>query len=528
MQNVMFAQLYDFTKPERIASGINTSADESNPVLSEDGRTLYFVRTFEPKNTGGIYDQDIWLSRKTESIWGAPFPLKALNNKLHNAVISEQINTEDSSQRILYLLSSYGTERDLEKGISIAGRKSTDTNWLVKKKLALPGLDIDGQYVGYCISADQKVVIISYEGSDSEGEEDLYYCIKGNDGWSEPENLGSSINSPGYEMSPFLSKNNDTLFFSSNGFKGFGDADIYYSVRKNKWTNWSKPMNLGKSVNTPYFDAYFSLKNNQAIWSSNREGKDLDIWTAWAIEPPELIITINSIKDVSEFQGSDGAIDIEIVSGIKPYKYVWSNGQNTQDINYLIKGDYKLQITDSIGQKITHTFTINEPEAQAQSIIRFPNIQYAFNKWTFVNDSIVNSYDSLACIAKLLSDYPKLTIELISHTDARGEEARNQILSENRAKACYIYLVDTLKVDPRRIVPVGKGESEPAKWFDPETKTMVLLSETYIQTKKENEALFEFLNQLNRRTEGKILNVNFDTNTAVEAPKQYREFQTIP
>ena len=129
-------------------------------------------------------------------------------------------------------------------------------------------------------------------------------------------------------------------------------------------------MNLGKSVNTPYFDAYFSLNNNQAIWSSNREGKDLDIWTAWAIEPPELIMTINSIKNVSEFQGSDGAIDIEVVSGIKPYKYVWSNGQSTQDINYLIKGDYKLQITDSIGQKITQTFTINEPEAQAQSIIQ--------------------------------------------------------------------------------------------------------------------------------------------------------------
>ena len=524
----LWGQIYEFTAPERLGLVLNSSADESNPYITADGKTLYFVRTFDPKNSGGIYDQDIWISKMKVDGWGAPYPLKSLNNKLHNGVIAEGINREDSTEQLLYLLSSYGTEKDLTKGITLASRKNMDTSWFVKGKLDIPGLDIDGKYAGYTVSHDQTVIIISYEGSDSEGEEDLYYSIKTNDGWSEPEHLGTNINSPGFEISPFLSMHNDTLYFASNGFKGLGDADIYYSVRRGKWNSWSKPVNLGKTINTPYFDAYFSLEKNRAIWSSNREGKDLDLWSAWTIKPPELKMSVNEIKHVSEFQGTDGFINIEVTSGVKPFKYQWSNGVTTPDNFNLRMGEYKLQITDSIGQKIVQLFTIKEPEAKEQNIIRFPNIQYEFNKWAFVNDSTVNSYDSLKSVAKLLGDYPNLIIELISHTDSRGEEARNQILSENRAKACYIYLVNELKIDPRRIIPVGKGETEPTSWFDPTTKTTEKLTEEYIQSKKENQLLFEYLNQLNRRTEGKVLRLDFNPKTAPEAPKSYMEFQPMP
>ncbi|MFM7596696.1 MAG: OmpA family protein [Flavobacteriales bacterium] len=526
--NVGWTQIYEFTTPTRFGTTLNTSADESNAVLTPEGNMLYFVRTYDPKNTGGIYDQDIWISKKTNDGWGVPYALKSLNNKLHNAVISESVYPLDSSQRILYLISAYGTERDLEKGITLATRNKLDSNWLVKKKLSIPGLDVDGKYVGYTMSRDQNVLIVSYEGPSSEGEEDLYYSMYGSDGWSELEHLGSTINSPGFEISPFLSPNNDTLYFASNGFKGQGDADIYYSVRKGKWNSWSKPINLGKTINTPYFDAYFSLIDNRAIWSSNRDGNDLDLWSAWAIEPPKLMIKVHEIKHTSEFQGADGMIDIEIVSGVKPYKYQWSNGMTTQDIASLRKGNYKVQITDSIGQKTSQTFEINEPEAEEQRIIRFPNIQYEFNKWTFINDSMVSSYDSLKSVAKLLGDYPNLIIELISHTDSRGEETRNQMLSENRAKACYKYLVQELHIDPRRIIPVGKGESEPAMWFDPTQNKAIKLTEEFIQSKKENEVLFEYLHQLNRRTEGKVLRLDFNPKTAPEAPASFLEFQILP
>ena len=517
------AQIYDFTQPLRIVGGVNSSAEETNPILSKDGQTIYFVRTLESKNIGGIYDQDIWSSEWIKEEWSIPKNIIALNNKLNNAVVAAH---DDSTGVNLFLLSSYETERDNTKGI--AQSKINKEGISDPVKIKMPDLDIDGKYVSYFLSDDEKILIISYEGSDSEGEEDLYVSIKDEEGWTEPENLGSTINSEGFEISPFLSKNNDTLYFSSDGFKGQGDADIFYSVRKGKWTSWSKPVNLGKTINTPYFDGYFSLIDNRAIWSSNREGHDLDIWSAWAIEPPELIMTVNEVKHVSEFQGMDGMIDIEIVSGVKPYRYQWSNGMTTGDISSLRKGEYKLQITDSIGQKITQVFLIKEPDAKEQHIIRFPNIQYEFNKWTFVNDSLINTYDSLKLVAKLLEDYPNLMIELISHTDSRGEDSRNLLLSENRAKACYIYLVEELKIDPRRIVPVGKGEVEPAKWIDPSTSQTEVLTEEFIQSKKNDEVLFEYLHQLNRRTEGKVLRLDFDPATAPTAPKSYLEFQSMP
>ena len=104
--NYGWTQIYEFTTPLRFGTNINTSADESNAVFSAQGDMLYFVRTFDPKNTGGIYDQDIWVSKKTSGSWGTPYALKSLNNKLHNAVISEGVNPADSSQRLLYLISS--------------------------------------------------------------------------------------------------------------------------------------------------------------------------------------------------------------------------------------------------------------------------------------------------------------------------------------------------------------------------------------------------------------------------------------
>lgn len=522
-----WAQIYDFTKPERISLLVNSSAEESNAVLSEDGISLYFVRTYDTKNSGGIYDQDIWVSRSKNGNYLPPYPLKNLNNKLNNAVISEKRNLNDSSLTNIYLLSAYSADKDLKKGITIASHSKNDSNWIIQSKMPIPDLDIDGKYVGYFLSDDQKVLIFSFEGSDSEGEEDLYYSLYSNDGWSSPEHMGSVINSPGFEISPFLSPKNDTIYFSSNGYKGFGDADIYYSVRKGKWNAWTKPMNLGKTINTANFDAYFSVRKNKAIWSSNREGKDLDIWTAWTIAPPVFLMEYNE-QSVSEFQGSDGSIHLTILSGVPPFKYQWSNGATTKDLLNIRKGEYKVTLTDSIGQKIQHVFTINEPPAQEQNLVRFPNVQYEFNKWTFINDSMVNSYDSLKSVARLLQDYPNLLIELISHTDARGDAQMNQILSENRAKACYIYLVQELHIDPRRIIPVGKGESEPAVWYDPIQKTKVILNEEFINMHKDKESLYEYYHQLNRRTEGRVLRIDFDPKTAPNAPSSYLEFQIIP
>jgi hypothetical protein len=133
-----------------------------------------------------------------------------------------------------------------------------------------------------------------------------------------------------------------------------------------------------------------------------------------------------------------------------------------------------------------------------------------------------------------------MVLELSSHTDSRGNNDPNQRLSENRAKACYIYLVEQKGVDPRRIIPAGKGEVEPRTvWLrngeylpnQPVEMTgveTILLTEAYINKFKANKPLFEKLHQLNRRTEGKVITLDFDANTAPAANPEYLKFVKYP
>jgi hypothetical protein len=263
------------------------------------------------------------------------------------------------------------------------------------------------------------------------------------------------------------------------------------------------------------------------MWSSNRDGKDCDIFTSWTISPPKLIIEVQ-VVDVSTFQGYDGSAEIIINGGVPPFKYTWSNGATVKDLANLRKGNYTIVVVDAVGQKKTAQIDIKEPELTETKTIHFPAVQFEFNKWSFINDSNVNSFDSLKFVAKMLQDYPNIIIELISHTDSRGEAEMNQALSENRARACYRYLIEELGIDPRRIIPVGKGETEPALWWDKSKQARFTLSEDYINQYKSDDLIYERLHQVNRRTEGKILRLDFDANTFPEAPQEYLQYITIP
>jgi outer membrane protein OmpA-like peptidoglycan-associated protein len=141
-----------------------------------------------------------------------------------------------------------------------------------------------------------------------------------------------------------------------------------------------------------------------------------------------------------------------------------------------------------------------------------------------VNDASIKSTDSLDKVAQLLMEYPGMQLELISHTDARGDDEKNKLLSENRAKAVYKYLVETKGIDSRRLIPIGKGELEPAKWLNEEGKE-IDLNEIFInQFKINDKEKFERLHQLNRRTEGKVIGLDFNPETAPQAPKEYLIF----
>ena len=171
--------------------------------------------------------------------------------------------------------------------------------------------------------------------------------------------------------------------------------------------------------------------------------------------------------------------------------------------------------------------------------IRLPEVRYPLARWDLLVDSSINSKDSLLFVLNLLEENPGLILELSSHTDPRGGNIYNQVLSENRAKACYKFLVEEKGVDPRRIVPVGKGEMEPrtmylkdGKYYEKQladgSAQEEKMTEAYMAQFKKDKKKFEMLQQFNRRTEGKVLSLDFDPATAKPANPDYLIFKKLP
>jgi len=272
---IAFSQNREFTVPEKLSARVNTEYEEMMPLVSPDGNSLYFARFSSPDNTGGKYTgSDVWISSYDASArdWGKARNAGDLfNSKDNSAVAGISANGE-----ILYVLQTTASRKT--NGIYVS--KRTGKDWGKPEFLAIPGIDTD-KFLGIYVSPDFDVIFLSMQATDSHGEEDLYVCFKDNGGlWTKPKNLGPSINTKGFEISPFLSPNKQRLYFSSNGHKGLGDADIFFSDRLyNSWETWSTPQNLGNAINSKGFDAYFSIYGDSVAYlASNRGNGTSDLY----------------------------------------------------------------------------------------------------------------------------------------------------------------------------------------------------------------------------------------------------------
>jgi hypothetical protein len=270
------AQQLSFTNPELLSNSVNSDAEELSPILSTDGKTLYFTRAFDPRNTGGQYaGMDIWISKRTKNASTSPWfaatnGQRQWNTKESNAVIGT--SRDDNS---VYLLNAYKSKS------GIAFSRFVDNRWTEPEVIPIEDISRN-QFVGLYMNPDFNVLLISMNDKASMGQEDIYVSLKDSvsGAWRKPFNLGPTINTEGFEISPFLSPDGHRLYFASSGHKGQGDADIFYSDRLyNSWEAWSTPKNLGAKVNSEAFDAYFSIYGDSiAFFTSNRGGKHADIY----------------------------------------------------------------------------------------------------------------------------------------------------------------------------------------------------------------------------------------------------------
>jgi outer membrane protein OmpA-like peptidoglycan-associated protein len=270
---LMAGQTLQFEEARKLSAAVNSEYEESMPLISPDRTTLFFTRFLSPKNKGGQYSgTDVWISRYdvTKVDWS-----KADNTRLENTPGNNAVIGVSAKGDRVYLQHTVAS-RDVT-GIYFS--KKNGNQWSEPELIPLKGIPSEG-FLGLYVSPDFDVIFLSMKGVDSRGEEDLYISLKGPaGGWTEPKNLGPTINTRGFEISPYLSADKKRLYFSSNGHPGQGDADIFVSESQyGSWEVWSVPKNL-KEVNSPKFDAYFSIYGDSlCFFSSNRGGKMSDIY----------------------------------------------------------------------------------------------------------------------------------------------------------------------------------------------------------------------------------------------------------
>lgn len=243
----------------RLPESVNSFGSELQPVMDNDGITLYFSRKHYPENTGGPKDpDDIWRSTKLPNGEGwntATNVGKPLNTKGSDVILSIV-----NSGKTAFIESTSGEASLSTHYFELSERNGN--SWNKPIPITIENYQSRSTYFYASMSEDMSVILLAIKGEDSNGSLDIYVSFrKGNSFvWSEPKNLGRMINTGEIEGSPFLARDGKTLYFSSAGHGGFGKQDMFVAKRlDDSWTSWSKPQNLGAMVNTIWDDHCYTL-----------------------------------------------------------------------------------------------------------------------------------------------------------------------------------------------------------------------------------------------------------------------------
>ncbi len=427
------------------------------------------------------------------------------------------------------------------QGCQIMVSKRAGRNWGDPKKVELGG-DSTTVFGNPSISPDELTLFFSSDLPNGEGGKDIWYATRksANENFGKPINAGPFVNTPGDEMFPFL-RNDTSLYFASNGHPGMGGLDIFRSTYSNG--EWGKPANMQYPVNSAGddFSIVFDAEEDKGFFSSNRKGGrgSDDIYSF--VNPPVLFTLQGIVKDDNTLQlvpgavvrltGSDGST-IEARSdarGIYSFNKAQIKPRTSYELICMKDGYFNKKARETtVGLESSKDFTIDfllEPIPDKPVVL--PDILYDLAKW----DLKPQYQDSLQGLIKTLDENETIVVELASHTDSRGSDESNDILSQHRAESVVNYLIDR-GIDPDRLVAKGYGERVPRKLGKDITKdgflfkSGTLLTTSYIDSLP-TKPMQEAAHALNRRTEFRILSKDFVPKTQNKAVTSQTQKVTI-
>ena len=440
--------------PVELEDEVNTEYDEGTPSFSPDGNTMYY--TYCAQDPEGPRTAEIYRSTRSSAKWGK------------------------------------GTRATIVKDSVTA--------------LGHPSISPDGKYL-YFVS----------DAVGGFGGKDIFRArVAGND-FGPMENLGEEINTLGDEMFPYV-RDSVTLYFASNGHPGMGGLDLFKATQDStgKW----KVENLGAPINSMAddFGITFAGKEERGFFCSNRnDARGYD--HIYSFEQPTITIFIEGIvNDVDEYPIEDATVRIVGKDGLNVKVPVKKDGtyrvELERDIRYVMMASARGYLNQNYElhtgpEEKNETYIVDFFLSPISKPVVIDNIFFDFDKATLRPES----KKALDEMIKMLNDNPNVTIELGAHTDRKGTDQYNERLAQRRAQSVVDYLIAG-GIETDRLEAKGYGESVPktinkkmAKQFDFLKEGDVLTEEFILTLPPEQQ---EIADQINRRTEFKVLRTNYN------------------
>jgi outer membrane protein OmpA-like peptidoglycan-associated protein len=466
---------------ENLGTAINSEYREIAPVISPDGKTLYYTRWKHPSNLGKDKNQDVWFSElQADKSWSPAKQIgEPINNSEHNAICA--ISPDGKT---ILLNNVYLKDGSMAKGVSMA--QKTATGWAFPKAINIRNFKNKSDYAEYTFSPNGRVLIMTGQFRETQGGKDVYVSfLQADNNWSEPQNIGRSINTAEDESTPFIAADGKTLYFSTKGLSGFGNNDIFLSRRLDEtWLKWSEPENLGGVINTPEWDGYFSISalGDYAFFSSqeNSIGEE-DIFrlrVPESIKPNAVIQMTGSVYNYADKKQISAKINVQSMTD-----------GDTVCVSYdPLTGDYKLMLPAKQHYTITATkkgfMALSEPldftkennfKEIKKNIYLLPieaGQKMILNSVFFEQskaDILPNSYPELDRIVKVMTENPTMEIMLEGHTDNQGDWDANLQLSKQRVEEVRKYLASK-DINLKRVQTQGYGSTRPVASNNSEEK----------------------------------------------------------
>lgn len=460
----------------------------------------------------------------------------------------------DSRKKELYFTRCIA-EKDQELGCGIYKTEMVGQSWKEAERVIVGG-DTMANIGDPAFSPDDKYFYFVSDDFNSKGKHDIFVTTydRRSKTWKTPQNLGSKVNTPGSERFPII-HGDGYLYFASDGHPGMGGLDIYKVRLGEDGLPEGEVIHMEYPINSSADD--FALvwepgnETKKGFLSSNRDGAQKrngssensdDIWSVYRTP---LVFNIEGVVLDSEektpipeatvtMDGSDGS-SVTVTADENGY-YIFDDTKVAENVNYKLSYSKKKYLSGT-GDVTTIGFEIdafeyvpsagyfikriqfNKELDPIKKPIVLPNVLFALAKWDLTPESM----SSLDTVVEILNNNPNITIGMRSHTDYRDTDEKNRVLSQKRADTCVSYLISK-GINPKRLTAQGMGEGEPFvvpknyKGYGFEHFTEGTdLTERYIKSLSPEKQ--EIANQINRRTDFKVLSDDFVPEGGEETPE---------